>query len=133
MDGRLDDVVADVVGSAYFCRDSSEAIDISKYGDPHVHCPCEKCQGKATWRMTAWRHMRPNDRVREGTFFLGGGRAGASEGRVISENEHQKGRAIPHVSYSREGHTSFPEFFNEIFCDVAFHFSYRLSFSFHLL
>ena len=52
---------------------------------------------------------------------------------VISESEHQKGRAIPHVSYSREGHTSFPEFFNENFCDVAFHFSYRLSFSFHLL
>ena len=65
--------------------------------------------------------------------FLLGGRAGASEGRVISESEHQKGRAIPHVSYSREGHTSFPEFFNENFCDVAFHFSYRLSFSFHLL
>ena len=65
-------------------------------------------------------------------FFLGG-RAGASEGRVISESEHQKGRAIPHVSYSREGHTSFPEFFNENCCDVAFHFSYRLSFSFHQL
>ena len=71
--------------------------------------------------------------LREGTFFLGGGRAGASEGRVIDESEHQKGRAIPHVSYSREGHTSFPEFFNENFCDDAFHFSYRLSFSFHLL
>ena len=66
-------------------------------------------------------------------FFLGGGRAGASEGRIISESEHQKGRAIPHVSYSRESHTSFPEFFNENFCDVAFHFSYRLSFCFHLL
>ena len=63
-------------------------------------------------------------------FSWGGGRAGASERRVISENEHQKGRAIPHVSYSREGHTSFPESFNENFCDVAFHFSYRLSFSF---
>jgi len=35
---------------------------------------------------------------REGTFFLGGERAGASEGRVISESEHQKGRAIPHTS-----------------------------------
>ena len=55
--------------------------------------------------------------IREGTVFLGGGgKAGASEGRVISESEHQKGRAIPHVSYSREGHTSFPEFFNENFC-----------------
>ena len=62
----------------------------------------------------------------------GGGRAGASEGRIISESEHQKGRAIPHVSYSREGHTSFPKFFNENFCDVAFHFSYSLSFPFHL-
>ena len=66
-------------------------------------------------------------------FSWGGGRAGASEGRVISESEHQKGRAIPHVSYSREGHTSFPEFFNGNFYDVAFHFSYGLSFSFHLL
>ena len=63
----------------------------------------------------------------------GGGRAGASEGRDISESEHQKGRAIPHVSYSREGHTSFPDFFNENFCDFAFHFFKRLSFSFHLL
>ena len=68
--------------------------------------------------------------IREGTFFLGGGRAGASEGRVISESEHQKGRAIPHVSYSREGHTSFPKFFNENFCDVSFQFPYRLSFLF---
>ena len=34
-------------------------------------------------------------RLREGTFFLGGRKAGASEGRVISESEHQKGRAIP--------------------------------------
>ena len=46
---------------------------------------------------------------------MGGRRAGASEGRVISESEHQKGRAVPHVSYSREGHTSFPDFFNENF------------------
>ena len=53
--------------------------------------------------------------------FSWGGRAGASAGRVISESRHQKGRAIPHVSYSREGHTSFPKFFNENFCDVAFH------------
>jgi len=57
-------------------------------------------------------------------FFLGG-RAGASEGRVITESEHQTGRAIPHVSYSREGHTSFPDFFTENFWDVAFYFSYR--------
>ena len=30
------------------------------------------------------------------------------------------------MSYSRRGHTSFTEFFNENFCDVAFHFSYLL-------
>ena len=58
-------------------------------------------------------------------FSWGGGRAEASEGRVISESEHQKGRAIPHVSYSREGHTSFQEFFNENFCDVAYYFTPR--------
>ena len=29
-----------------------------------------------------------------------------------------------------ESHKSFPEFFNEVFCDVALHSSYRLSFSF---
>ena len=63
-------------------------------------------------------------RVDKGRYvFSWEGRAGASEGRVISESEHHKGRAIPHVSYSREGHTSFPGFFNENFCDVAFHFS----------
>ena len=45
----------------------------------------------------------------------GGGRAEASEGRVISESEHQKGRAIPHVSYSRKGHTSYLEFLTRIF------------------
>jgi len=61
----------------------------------------------------------PRSGIREGTFFLGVGRAGASEGRVFSESEHQKGRAIPHMSYSREGHPSFPEFFNENSCDVA--------------
>ena len=65
--------------------------------------------------------ITPNNKGRY--VFSWGGRAGASEGRVISESEHQKGRAIPHVSYSREGHTSFPEFSNENFCDVAFQFS----------
>ena len=34
------------------------------------------------------------------------------------------------MSYSREGHTSFPEFFIENFWNVAFLFSYRLSFFF---
>ena len=48
-----------------FCQDSFEAISISKNGEPHVHCYCDKCKGKATWRMTAWGHMQPvtNDRV----------------------------------------------------------------------
>ena len=57
-----------------------------------------------------------NDHRNKGRYvFPWWGRAGASEGRVISKSEHQKGRAIPHVSYSREGHTSFPEFFNDNF------------------
>ena len=61
--------------------------------------------------------------IREGTFFLGGGRAGASEGRVISESEHQRGRAIPSFSAIQgEGHT-FSRIFNGDFCDVIFHFS----------
>ena len=63
--------------------------------------------------------------VKESTFFLGGGggRAGASEGRVISESEHQRGRAIPSFSAIQgEGHT-FSRIFNGDFCDVIFHFS----------
>ena len=88
----------------------------------------------ALLRRDSKREEGNRRQTREGTLFLGGGgRAGASEGRVISEREHQKGRAIPHVSYSRERHTSFPEFLMRIFCGVAFHFSYTLSFSFHLL
>ena len=50
------------------------------------------------------------------------GRAGASEGRVISESEHQRGRAIPCFSAIQEGHT-FSRIFNGDFCDVIFHFS----------
>ena len=65
-----------------------------------------------------------NSFVREGTFFLGGGgRAGASEGRVISESEHQRGRAIPSfLAIQGEGH-NFSRIFNEDICDVIFHFS----------
>ena len=67
-------------------------------------------------------------------FFLGGGGGlGPQRGGSSMKVSTKRGRAIPHVSYSREGHTSFLEFFNENFCDDAFHFSYRLSFSFHLL
>lgn len=40
------------------CQLTPEAIEISKQGKPHVHCPCDKCNGKATWRMTAWRHLK---------------------------------------------------------------------------
>ena len=68
--------------------------------------------------------------VREGTFFLGGeGGGGGSPVKVSSK----RGGSYLFVSYSRESHTLFPEFFNEDFCDVAFHFPYRLSFAFHLL
>ena len=58
-------------------------------------------------------------------IFLGGGGLGP-----------QRGASSVKVSTKREGHTSrelfkggsriFPEFFNENFCDVAFHFSYRM-------
>ena len=54
--------------------------------------------------------------VREGTFFLGGGGgAWASEGRVISESEHQSRRAIPSFSaIQAEGPTASPEFLMKI-------------------
>ena len=60
--------------------------------------------------------------LREGTFFLGG-RAGASEGRVISESEHQRGRAIPSFSAIQGEDHTFSRIFNGDFCDVIFHFS----------
>ena len=40
-------------------------------------------------------------------------RAGASEGRVISESEHQKGKVIPLCKLFKGRVTPFPEFFNE--------------------
>ena len=40
------------------CQLTAEAREISKHGKPHVHCPCDKCNGRATWRMTAWRHLK---------------------------------------------------------------------------
>ena len=52
--------------------------------------------------------------VRKGTLLLGRGRAGALKGRVISESEHQKGRAIPHVRYVRDTHL-FQNFLMRIF------------------
>ena len=67
--------------------------------------------------------------VRKRTFFLEVGRAGASEGRIISESEHQKGSVIPLCKLLKGRITHL--FQN--FCDVAFHFSNRLSFSFPLL
>ena len=53
---------------------------------------------------------------------------------MISENEHQRGRAIPSFSAIQgEGHT-FSRIFNEDFCDVIFHFSLTdLVFSFQLV
>lgn len=41
-----------------YCQITPEAREISQAGKPHVHCPCAKCNGKATWRMTAWRHHK---------------------------------------------------------------------------
>ena len=94
---------------------------------------CVNCHKETEFEERTVHNTSIHNYLKGRYVFSWGGRAGASEGRVISESEHQKGRAIPHVSYSGEGHTSFPEFFNENFCDVAFHFSYRLSFSFQLL
>ena len=37
-----------------YCELTAEARDISKKGGKrHVHCPYDKCNGRATWRMTA--------------------------------------------------------------------------------
>ena len=61
-------------------------------------------------------YLRYVSYVREGTFFLGGGgRAGASEGRVISESEHQRGGPYPVFQLFKERVTPFPEFLMEIF------------------
>ena len=60
--------------------------------------------------------------------------AGASEERVISETEHQKGRVIPLCKLFKGKVTHlFQIFVIEDFCNSAFHFSYRLSYSFYLL
>ena len=40
------------------CQLTAEAREISKQGKPRVHCPCDKCNGRATWRMTSWRHLK---------------------------------------------------------------------------
>ena len=64
---------------------------------------------------------------------MGVRRARALEGTVIIENEYQKGRAIPLCELFKRRVTSFLEFFNENFFDVAFHFSYGLKFPFYLL
>jgi len=71
---------------------------------------------------------------KERYVFYWVGRAGVSEGRFISKSEHQKGRAIL-ISELFKGRVThrFQNFFNGDFCDDAFHFSYRLSLSFHLL
>ena len=40
------------------CQLTTEARDISKKGGKqHVHCPCDECNGRATWRMTARGHL----------------------------------------------------------------------------
>lgn len=40
------------------CQLIVEAREISKQGKTHVNCPCDKCNGRATWHMTAWRHLK---------------------------------------------------------------------------
>lgn len=49
----------DVSLTSCYCQLTAEARDICKKGEkPHVHCPCEKCNGRATWHMTTWRHLQ---------------------------------------------------------------------------
>ena len=65
---------------------------------------------------------------------LGGVGAGASEGRVISESEHQKGRVIPLCKLFKGRVTHlFQIFLMRIFVTLLSIFSYRLCFSVHLL
>ena len=65
--------------------------------------------------------------VREGTFFfLVGGRAGVSEGGSSVKVSSKRGGSYLFVSYLRGGSHTFSKFFNEDFCDIALHFSYRL-------
>ena len=62
------------------CQLSAEAREISKHGKPHVHCPCDKCNGRATWRMTAWRHLKSK-------------REQSSQPTPVKKNTHNIGRA----------------------------------------
>ena len=48
----------DISLTCCYCTKTPEAREISELGKPHVHCPCSKCNGRATWRMTAWRHLK---------------------------------------------------------------------------
>ena len=65
--------------------------------------------------------------VREGTFFfLVGGRAGVSEGGSSVKVSSKRGGSYLFVSYLRGGSHTSSKFFNEDFCDIALHFSYRL-------
>ena len=38
----------DVSLTCCYCELTADAKEISKEGKPHVHCPCEKCNGRAT-------------------------------------------------------------------------------------
>ena len=74
--------------------------------------------------MAIWKLIKILVRVSARILRGGGGGAGASEGRVIIESEHQRGRAIPSFSAIKgEGHIyTFSRIFNGDFCDATFHF-----------
>ena len=66
------EVEEDVSLTSCYCQLTAEARDISKKGEkPHVHCPCHKCSGRATWRMTAWRHLQSEWLVYQLSIFIG--------------------------------------------------------------
>ena len=68
-------------------------------------------------------------------FLRGGGKGpGASQGRVKVIAKKGEGHTSLQGIQGGGGDTHLSQnFFNEDFCEVAFHFSYRLSFSLHLL
>ena len=106
----------------------ASAVSQPPGNSPEPKRPCKDWAAPETsggYKTRSGRTVKPPDQLiehfnerycfpLEKVCFSWRGRAGTSEGRVISESDHQKGRAIP-------------------LCNVALNSSYRLSFSFRLL
>jgi len=48
--------------SVCHCNDSETAIYVNSKTYGHIHCPCDVCDGKAVYPMTAWRHLQRRKR-----------------------------------------------------------------------